>query len=99
MLQESAMFINDSCSIPALCEANASRCPSSTSAAAGTAALVLLGQRLAFASQSAGMLQESLMNMADSCSILAERGDAAGVGHVHQRLPGVRQARAALGFR
>jgi ATP-binding cassette subfamily B protein len=34
-------------------------------AAAGTAALVLLGQRLAFASQSAGMLQESAMFIND----------------------------------
>src|SRR5581483_2830647 len=34
-------------------------------AAAGTAALVLLGQRLAFAGQSAGMLQESAMFIDD----------------------------------
>jgi ATP-binding cassette, subfamily B, bacterial len=36
-----------------------------SAAAAGTAALVLLGQRLAFASQSAGMLQESAMFIND----------------------------------
>src|SRR5258707_15307690 len=36
-----------------------------SSAAAGTAALVLLGQRLAFAAQSAGMLQESAMFVDD----------------------------------
>ena len=36
-----------------------------SSAAAGAAALVLLGQRLAFASQSAGMLQESAMFIED----------------------------------
>src|SRR5260370_19645766 len=36
-----------------------------SSAAAGAAALVLLGQRLAFAAQSAGMLQESAMFIDD----------------------------------
>jgi ATP-binding cassette subfamily B protein len=36
-----------------------------SAAAAGTAALILLGQRLAFAAQSAGMLQESAMFIED----------------------------------
>src|SRR5258707_6913340 len=36
-----------------------------SAAAAGAAALVLLGQRLAFAGQSAGMLQESAMFVDD----------------------------------
>ncbi len=42
------------------------------SAAAGAAALVLLGQRLAFAGQSAGMLQESAMFIDDFLAFTAE---------------------------
>jgi ABC transporter len=42
------------------------------SAAAGAAALVLLGQRLAFAGQSAGMLQESAMFIDDFLAFAAE---------------------------
>ena len=43
-----------------------------SSAAAGAAALVLLGQRLAFASQSAGMLQESAMFINDFLAFTAQ---------------------------
>jgi ATP-binding cassette, subfamily B, bacterial len=43
-----------------------------SSAAAGAAALVLLGQRLAFAGQSAGMLQESAMFIDDFLALAAE---------------------------
>src|SRR5262249_10435009 len=43
-----------------------------SSAAAGAAALVLLGQRLAFAGQSAGMLQESAMFIDDFLAFTAQ---------------------------
>jgi ATP-binding cassette, subfamily B, bacterial len=48
-----------------------SRHLSLSSAAAGAAALVLLGQRLAFAAQSAGMLQESAMFIDDFLAFTA----------------------------
>jgi ABC-type multidrug transport system fused ATPase/permease subunit len=48
-----------------------SRHLSLSSAAAGAAALVLLGQRLAFAAQSAGMLQESAMFIDDFLTFAA----------------------------
>jgi ATP-binding cassette subfamily B protein len=48
-----------------------SRHLSLSSAAAGAAALVLLGQRLAFAAQSAGMLQESAMFIDDFLAFAA----------------------------
>jgi ABC-type multidrug transport system fused ATPase/permease subunit len=53
-----------------------------SSAAAGAAALVLLGQRLAFAGQSAGMLQESAMFIDDFLAFAAEAPD------VEPRQPG-----------
>jgi ATP-binding cassette, subfamily B, bacterial len=43
-----------------------------SSAAAGAVALVLLGHRLAFAGQSAGMLQESAMFISDFLAFAAE---------------------------
>jgi ATP-binding cassette, subfamily B, bacterial len=47
------------------------------SAGAGTAALVMLGQRLAFAGQSAGMLQESAMFLDDFLTFSARDAQAA----------------------
>jgi len=54
-----------------------------SAAAAGTAALVLLGQRLAFAGQSAGMLQESAMFIDDFLAFADLPAGAAG-----ERAPG-----------
>ena len=57
-----------------------------SAAAAGAAALVLLGQRLAFAGQSAGMLQESAMFIEDFLTFTRQapapgRHEAVAVGH------------------
>ena len=57
-----------------------------SAAAAGAAALVLLGQRLAFAGQSAGMLQESAMFIEDFLAFTREapapgQHEAVAVGH------------------
>lgn len=55
-----------------------------SSAAAGTAALVMLGGRLAFAGQSAGMLQESAMFIDDFLAFTALAPPSPG----HERAPG-----------
>jgi ATP-binding cassette subfamily B protein len=58
-----------------------------SSAVAGTAALVLLGQRIAFAGQSAGMLQESALFLDDFLEFSEQTGPTARAAQTREAAP------------